>query len=95
MDEIASKLLQATVDPNKYETTLTITGIGGFGKTTTVISLCHYPIVNKHFTDGFLFIELGPQATDPSIKLRDTYNLLTGKQCSIYVVAQKINVTHK
>ena len=90
MDEIATKLLQATIDPNKYETTLTITGAGGFGKTTTVISLCHYPIVNEHFTDGFVFIELGPQATDPSIKLRDIYNLLTGEQCGINVVEQKI-----
>ena len=91
MDEIANKLLQATIDPNKYETTLIITGAGGFGKTTTVISLCHYPVVNKHFTDGFVFIELGPQATDPSIKLRDIYNLLTGEQCGINVVEQKIN----
>ena len=91
MDEIATKLLQVTIDPNKYEATLTIIGAGGFGKTTTVISLCHYPVVNNHFTDGFVFIELGPQATDPSIKLRDIYNLLTGEQCGINVVEQKIN----
>ena len=91
MDEIATKLLQVTIDPNKHETTLTITGAGGFGKTTTVISLCHYPVVNKHFTDGFLFIELGPQATDPSIILRDIYNLLSGEQCGINIVIQKIN----
>ena len=91
MDEIVTKLLQVTIDPNKHETTLTITGAGGFGKTTTVISLCHYPVVNKHFTDGFVFIELGPQATDPSIKLRDIYNLLSGEQCGINIVIQKIN----
>ena len=91
MDEIATKLLQATNDPNKYETTLTITGAGGFGKTTTVISLCHHHIVQEQFTDGFVFIELGPQATDPSIKLRAMYNLLTDEQCDINVVEQKIN----
>ena len=91
LDEMATKLLQATIDPNEYETTLTITGAGGFGKTTTVISLCHYTVVNKHFTDGFVFIELGPQATDPSIKLRDIYNLLTGERCGINVIEQKIN----
>ena len=79
LDEIATKLLQVTIDPNKYETTLTITGAGGFGKTTTVISLCHYPVVKEHFTDGFVFIELGPQATDPSIKLSQLYHLLTGE----------------
>ena len=39
LDEIATKLLQATNDPNKYGTTLTITGAGGFGKTTIAISL--------------------------------------------------------
>ena len=79
MNEIATKLLQATIGPNKYETTLTITGAGGFGKTTTVISLCHYLVVKKHFTDGFVIIELGPQATDPSIKLSQLYHLLTGE----------------
>ena len=90
LDEIATKLLQATNDPNKYGTTLTITGTGGFGKTTTVISLCHHHIISEQFTDGFIFIELGPQATDPSIKLRAIYNLLTDEQCDINVVEQKI-----
>ena len=90
MDEIATKLLQATTDPNKYETTLTITGAGGFGKTTTVISLCHHPPIMEHFTDGFLFIELGPQATDPSIKLREIYHLLSGEQCGLNIVQHKI-----
>ena len=90
LDEIATKLLQATNDPNKYGTTLTITGAGGFGKTTTVTSLCHHHIISEQFTDGFVFIELGPQATDPSIKLRAIYNLLTDEQCDINVVEQKI-----
>ena len=90
LDEIATKLLQATNDPNKYETTLTITGAGGFGKTTSVISLCHHHIVQQQFTDGFVFIELGPQATDPCVKLRAIYNLLTDEQCDINVVEQKI-----
>ena len=94
LNEIATKLLQATNDPNKYETTLTITGAGGFGKTTTAISLCHHRIVKEQFTDGFVFIELGPQATDPSIKLSQLYHLLTGeylKQCDINHAEQEIN----
>ena len=91
LNEIATKLLQTTINPDKYETTLTITGAGGFGKTTTVISLCHNDVIQKQFTDGFVFIELGPQATDPSIKLRAIYNLLTDEQCDINVVEQKIN----
>ena len=91
LDEIAAKLLKVSNDPSKYETAITITGAGGFGKTTTVISLCYHPIVHKQFTDGFLFIELGPQATDPSIKLKAMYNLLTDQQCDINVVEQKVN----
>ena len=90
MDEIATKLLQATIDPSKYETTITITGAGGFGKTNTIISLCYHSLVKENFTDGFLFIELGPQATDPKMKLRAKYNLLTDEQCDINVVEQKV-----
>ena len=96
LDEIRKRLLSTTTDPNKCETTLTITGAGGFGKTTTVISLCHDTIIKELFFDGFLFIELGPQAPDPGIKLRAIYNLLTDKQCDINIVEQKINqVTSK
>ena len=91
LDEIATKLLQTSIDPNTYETTLTITGAGGFGKTTTVISLCHHPLIKEIFTDGFVFIELGPQTPDPSVKLRGIYNLLTDDQCDINVVEQKIS----
>ena len=94
LDDIVTKLLQATNDPNKYETTLTITGAGGFGKTTTVISLCYSDVVKAQFTDGFVFIELGPQAIDPSIKLSQLYHLLTGeylKQCDINHAEQEIN----
>ena len=93
MNEIATKLLQVTIDPNKYETSLTITGAGGFGKTSTVISLCHYPVVKEHFTDGFVIIELGPQATDASIKLNQLYHLLTGehlKHHDVIYVEQEI-----
>ena len=91
MDEIKAKLLHVNNDPSKYETTVTITGAGGFGKTTTVISLCRHPIVRNQFTDGFLFIELGPQAIDARVKLRALYNLLTDQQCDINIVKQKVN----
>ena len=93
LDEIAIKLLQVTNDPCKYETTLIITGAGGFGKTSIVTSLCHHPPVKEQFTDGFVFIELGPQATDPNVKLVQLYHLLTGenlKQCDIKHAEQEI-----
>ena len=91
LNEIATKLLQTPIDPSKYEATLTITGVGGFGKTTTVTSLCYHHSIKEHFTDGFIFINLGPQATDPIIKLTEVYNLLTNEQCGTTVVEQKIN----
>ena len=93
LDKIATNLLQATNDPKKYKATLTITGAGGYGKTTIVISLCHHLVVKEHFTDGFVFIELGPQATDPSIKLSQFYHILTGeylKHCDINHAEQQI-----
>ena len=80
LDEIATMLLQAPIEPNKYQTTVTITGPGGFGKTSIVTSLCYHPLVKKQFTDGFLFIELGAQASDPSVKLCRLYHLLTGER---------------
>ena len=53
--------------------------------------MCHQAVVKEQFTDGVIFIELGPQATDPYIKLKAIYNLLTDKQCDINVVEQKIH----
>ena len=79
LDEVATKLLKPLINPNKYEATLTLTGAGGFGKTIIAMSLCHRPDVKKEFTDGFAFIELGPQAVDPSVKLSQLYHLLTGE----------------
>ena len=90
VNDIATKLLQGPNDGNTYKATLTITGPGGFGKTTTAKLLCYHPDVKKHFTDGFIFIELGPQPTDPNIKLRAIYKLLANEQCGINVVGQKI-----
>ena len=94
LDDIVRKLIQSTTDPNSYGTSLTITGSGGFGKTSIVTALCHHPMIKEKFTDGVLFIELGPQATDPSMKLSQLYHLLTDqylKQGDINYVEQEIN----
>ena len=79
MDEMVTKLLGYTPNPNEYGPCLTIIGAGGFGKTTIATALCHHPLVKAHFTDGFAFIELGPQPADPSSKLCQLYHLLTGQ----------------
>ena len=91
--EMATILCHAinNIDSNTNKTTMTVTGVGGFGKTTTVIAVCRqHHIVREQYTDGFLFVELGPQATDPSIKLRGIYSLLTNEQCDINVAEEKV-----
>ena len=90
LDEIVTKV-RNTTKPEGYGITLTITGAGGFGKTSTVISLCHNSVMKEHFTDGFVFIELGQKSVDPIVKLKGIYNMLTDQQCDINVVEQKIN----
>ncbi|XP_065894262.1 uncharacterized protein [Dysidea avara] len=91
LNEMVSKLCQSTIDPNSYGTSLTVTGVGGFGKTSIVTALCHHPVIKEQFTDGVVFIELEPQVTDPNMKLRGLYNLLTDKQCDFNVVDKQIN----
>ena len=80
MDEIVTKLFKNTPNPDEYGPSLTITGPGGFGKTTIAIALCHHPLVTAKFTEGFIFIQLGPHPDNPSSKLSQLYHLLTG-QC--------------
>ena len=85
---MVTKLCQSATDPNSYKTSLTVTGAGGFGKTSIVTALCHHPVIKEKFTDGVVFIELGPQSTNPSMKLSQLYHLLTG-QC-----IKQGNITH-
>ena len=94
LDEMVTILRHYTNDPNSYGTNLTVTGAGGFGKTSIVTALCHHPVIKEQFTDGVVFIELGPQATDPSMKLSQLYHLLTGqylKQGDINHAEQEIS----
>ena len=87
-------MCQSAIGHNSYEISLTVTGAGGFGKTSIVTALCHHPLAVENFPDGFVFVELGPQATDPSMKLSQLYHLLTGqylKQGDINHAEQEIN----
>ena len=79
LDKMAAKLTRATLDPNSFGTSLAVTGAGGFGKTTLAKTLCHHKGVQDQFTDGFVFVELGPQAVDPGRILCQLYHLLTDK----------------
>ena len=77
LDEITTKLCQSSIDPESYGTSLTVTGAGGYGKTSLVAALCYQPKIKDQFAEGIIFIELGPQSTDPSTKLSQLYHLLT------------------
>ena len=79
MDEIVTKLLECTANPDEYGPSLIITGPGGFGKTTIATALCHHPLVQAKYTEGFIFIELGPHPDDPDSKLNQLYYLLNGR----------------
>ena len=78
MDNIVTKLFDTTSNLDSSKSVIAVTGVGGFGKSTIVTALCHHPLVKKKFTSGFLFIELGSQATDPKIKLNEIYFDLVG-----------------
>ena len=55
--------------------------------------MCYHSDIAKQFTNGFVFIELGPQATDPSVKMSQLYHLLTGEKlehCDINHAEQEI-----
>ena len=82
LNAIITKLCNTTSNPDAVKIVFAVTGLEGFGKTTIVTALCHDPRVQKKFTSGFLFIELGPQAADPIIKLNEIYLDLVGEYIS-------------
>ena len=79
LDAIVTKLCINTINQNAHNKVFAVTGVGGFGKTTIVVTLCHDRRVQKQFTGGVLFIELGPQAPDPKVKLNEIYFSIVGK----------------
>ena len=79
LNVIVSKLCNATSNLNAHSKVIAVTGVGGFGKTTIVVGLCYDPRIQRQFTGGVLFIELGPQATDPKVKLNEIYCSIVGE----------------
>ncbi|XP_065889566.1 uncharacterized protein [Dysidea avara] len=80
LKEMVNKICNTNLNIECYAVALTVTGAGGFGKTTITKALCHDPIIKQQFTNGVVFVELGPRACDPSVKLSQLYHLLTGSQ---------------
>ena len=76
--ELATAVVTSSLDPGSCNPTVIVTGAGGFGKTTLITAVCYHEVVTEHFTDGFLFIEIGPQPIDPASQLHQLYSRLTG-----------------
>jgi len=77
-DKISQAIFSSTFVPGEECVTVALVGAGGFGKTTLALSLCHHEDVKAVFTNGFIFVELGPQPCDPSKVLTDHYCQMTG-----------------
>ena len=75
--DIAKALCSSRFNPGEECVTITLVGGGGFGKTTMALCLCHHPDVREVFTNGIVFIELGPQPCDPSRILNEHYCRMT------------------
>ncbi|XP_065902698.1 uncharacterized protein [Dysidea avara] len=80
LEELVTAILTTELDPTRMGSTVTVTGVGGFGKTTLVIALCYHDAIKAKFKSGFVFAELGPQACHPLVKLNELYYQLTGTQ---------------
>ena len=78
LEAIVNKLTEDDITPT-VGTTVTITGVGGIGKSTLAKALCHDLRLRNYFLDGFLWIRLGPIPLSPAIKLGQLYHQLTNK----------------
>ena len=78
LNKLANAVINAKKNSSDCNPTVTVSGTGGFGKTTLVQAVCYHEMVKKHFTDGFMFVDIGPQYSDPAAQLHQFYHLLTG-----------------
>ena len=80
LEELVSAVMSTELERNRLGSTVTITGVGGFGKSVLAIALCHHDIIKAKFSSGFVFVELRPKSFDPVVELHRLYYLLTGKE---------------
>ena len=58
LEKLATAVVMSRLDPNNCNPTVTITGAGGFGKTTLITAVCYHKVVAEHFNDGFYSLKL-------------------------------------
>ena len=76
MKQLVNAVLSEKFDPNCNTVCAAVYGDEGCGKSTLMNELCHHCDIQKHFKDGFLFIQLGANP-DTCTKLSQLYHLLT------------------
>ena len=79
MKQLVDAVLSDQFDRNCTTVCATVYGDEGCGKSTLMNELCHQCDIQKHFKDGFLFIQLGVNP-DTCTKLSQLYYLLTNKE---------------
>jgi len=77
--KLEKELTDAVLDSNqdKSAVAVTIVGDSGFGKSTLAKAFCNKTMTKQYFPDGFLVIELGPNAPDPRSTLKRLYRRLS------------------
>ena len=80
-------MCETTVSFQISEVALTITGAGGFGKSTIAKALCYHPVIKERFTNGFIFCKIGANA---AFNLIAMYKSLANKRCDLNNVEQNI-----
>ena len=77
--KLEKELTDAVLDSSQAESAVAVTVVGdsGFGKSTLAKAFCHKTMTKQYFPDGFLIIELGPNAPDPRSILKRLYRHLS------------------
>jgi len=77
--KLEEELNDAVLNSSQAESAVAVTILGdsGFGKSTLARAFCHKATIKQYFPDGFVVVELGPNAPDPRSNLKRLYRRLS------------------